>query len=198
MKSYKLIVAIAFTLIIATFFACKKDMHTASSEEKAFTPNYTLAKTSNELLALKNDPNANIIKTLAQFDANIAHSPLAKVPKDSLQSFRKSLVVRDGFGIVSLNYSALEQSLSYDDFAVVLSMFGIDAKQGYWGFSKDPKIIQKLNGDSNKRSAMLDEGGDDGDVGDDGGDGLTDHTGYWCKFPRDCQKLRGYICMTGC
>ena len=183
--------AIAGLLLTTIFVSCKKEGNGSASQSNLISGNsainFTAAKTSNELIVLRNDPNANIIRTLKDFDAAAAlnNNPLSKLSQKDLADFRATIVCRNGVGVVGLKYDLLEKVLSFDDFAIVLSMFGIDAKEGYWGFSKDPVIIAKL--------ALT-------NTGTSGDSFVADHKEYYCSVlePHNCKYLKGAICLSGC
>jgi len=160
--------------------------------------NFTPAKTSAELMALRTQKSANLIRTLEDFDKVAASktTPLSQLSAKQLGDFRKSLLVKDGIGVVSLYYGDLKESLSYDDFSTVLALFGLDVKQGYWGLSNDPDIQSKFvtgNLKTNSNNA----------VGDDGSNAVApveDHSGYLCStvLVHTCKKAASSICLSGC
>nr|WP_294943426.1 hypothetical protein [uncultured Mucilaginibacter sp.] len=134
--------------IVFTLASCQKDYSKADLKGLASQTsiNFIPAKTSAELLSLRNQKSANIIRTLEDFDAAVLSrsTPLSKLSSDQILDFKNSLTIKPGTGIVSLQYSVLKSALSYDDFAGVMVFFGIDIKQGYWGLSNDPVIQAKL------------------------------------------------------
>ena len=180
----------AIFLSVSTLSSCQKDgihpeVSTVNSTQ--YTPNFVLAKTSNELIALRKDPKANILRSLIDYDAVVARSPLVKLSKQDREQFRKQLVVRDSVGIVSINYLIIQKQLNKDEFAQVMSMFGLDVKYGYWGFSTDAKIMQQLSGIDVTTNSSNDEL-----------QPPADHTYYKCVSPHNCKKDIEYICLTGC
>lgn len=168
------------------FFAFKN----SSKNVHGYKVNFVLAKTSNELRAIQNDPKANIIRTKSDFDAVVQSNstPLSKLSDDQIKDFRDHLVERDGLGIISMKFGVIQAALSADDFAEVMGMFGVDTKEGFWGFSQDPKIIEQLNDgvittkDGKVRGAKT----------------FTDYDGYYCSGPSSCSKDEDSICLTGC
>jgi hypothetical protein len=214
MKTKTLKTVIAFfcgTVILLT--ACKKNNSESAissanlqsntiSALKKYVPNFTLAKTNSELKQVQNDPNSNIIRSLSQFDKIAAeyNTPLSKLSLTQLQQFRTDLTVRESIAVVGINTEAIAKYLSYDDFAEVLTMFGLDVKQGFWGLSHDPLIIQKLALPTLKTNGV--GGGDGDDDGDGTGiSGGTDKLNYRCaSTPQGyvCQSAYGFICLAGC
>ena len=161
-------------------------------------PNFTLAKTNNELKAIQANPRANIIRSKKDLTALIASnkSPLSKLTPTERERFINGLVFRPNVGVVSFYYGELVSKLSYDDMAQVVAAFGLDAKQGYWGLSQDPAIKQQLlmggslsSEQSNKMSAL-----DDEQLQEESGD----HSGYACISKGNCYKAKGWICLSGC
>jgi hypothetical protein len=201
--------AIATVLVTSVILSCKKADTTSADKQDGYVVNYTLAKTSNELAALQRNSSTNLIRTMNQFDAVAAlkNTPLEKLSSTELAELRSSLVCRDGIGVVSLKYGTLEKNLSYDDFATVLSWFGMDVKQGYWGFSKDPAIIAQL---ALPKITLPKNGGYESLDGDDGTGPDTiyidpfappaDHIGYYCSLTlsHTCKKNSDFICLSGC
>jgi hypothetical protein len=179
MKTKRLIGAttVALFALAITLFGCKKN---GSATEEVFQPNFRLAKTSNELISLRKNGDANLVRTVAEFDELVKSSPLSKLPESVILDFRNGLVERAGVGIVSLKFDLIEKSLSYDDFSTVMGMFGLDIKQGYWGFSKDPEISSEL----------VDEEVD--------GTEFADHKGYYCQTAHNCKYDNRQICLSGC
>jgi hypothetical protein len=152
-----------------------------SAKSTAYSINFTPAKTSNELVALRNNPRANVIKTLSQFDNILAlnESPLNTLPKRVVDEFRGQIVVRPGVGIVGLKYGTIKSLLSDADFATVMATFGIDTKDGFWGFSNNANVVKSVRG---KRLETV----------------FEDYNGYQCVSSHNCKKTTDYICMTGC
>ena len=184
---------------VMAFSSCEQDISKSpapvpsSSLESQLKLNFTLAKTNAELAKLHADKNANLVRTPAQFDAILAagQTPLARLPKAVQQEFRSHLVFREGIGVVGLNFACIESELSYDEFAQVLALFGLDVKQGYWGFSKNPKIMQQLAaGGSGNEASIIDE-----PVVEEPG---TDYKGYHCNGKHTCLKYSPDICLSGC
>jgi hypothetical protein len=107
--------------------------------------------------------------------------------------FRNNIVVRKGVGVVGFKFGRVRKLLSEDDFAKVLSMFGIDAKKGYWGFSNDLEILAKLGSVRNHFSSISSSSN-----GDD--EQFEDHKGYYCSVtdPHTCKVNPDCICLSGC
>lgn len=192
MKTNKNSILLTLTMILGiTFFtACEKEQAFNAPKAKEIVPsiNFTPAKTSAELMALRTDGTANLIRTIGDFDAAVASqaTPLSKLSATELAEFKNSLVVRDSIGVVSMHYGVLEQALSYDDFAVAMTLFGLDIKQGYWGLSNDPAIQAKLGLPSlkvNSENAVA---------------VVKDYIGYYCSLKKTCTQAKDYICMSGC
>nr|WP_294943425.1 hypothetical protein [uncultured Mucilaginibacter sp.] len=185
----------SLALLIGLFIysSCQKEQSGVNSTDRKLAPamNFTPAKTSAELMALRANKDANIIRTVQEFDNTVSlqNTPLAKLSSTQLATFRNSLVVRDGLGVVSLHYGVLKEALTYDDFAVVLGLFGLDVKQGYWGLSNDPAIQAKLSPPTQQTSSVSETNAVA--VG-------KDYEGYYCSLQKTCTKAKDYICMSGC
>ena len=176
---------------------CEKN-DTLPAVEQAFTPNFTLAKTNNELKAIQANPRANIVRSKQDLNALIASnkSPLSKLTPTDREQFINSLVFRQDVGVVSFYCGEITSKLSYEDMAQVVAAFGLDAKQGYWGLSQDPAIKQQLltggslpSGHTGKVSTL-----DDDQLQQESGD----HNGYACISKGNCYKATGWICLSGC
>jgi len=184
-----------FILLIglACSFSCSKESNLAQKKETSekisrhYEINFTPAKTSGELLALRKDVKANLIRTVEEFEAIVAarNTPLARLSKEQIGSFRSSITFRKGVGVVSFNYGEIRSQLSYEEFAEVMKIFGLDIKQGYWGLSNDPTITKKMRA-TKLQSTVLEAGAP------------RDYIDYWCKYPQTCQKRKDWICMAGC
>src|SRR5688572_30645277 len=118
--------ALSALLLAALFFSCKKEQEAAVPEP--YKINFVPAKTSNELIALRKDPKANLIRTVKGFEAIAATrtTPLSKLSTDELAMFKEKIVVREGVGVVGLYLGVLREKLSYDEFATVMTLFGLD------------------------------------------------------------------------
>jgi len=57
-----------------------------------------------------------------------------------VSEFRTNLSIKQGKGVVSLQYSILKSALSFDDFADVMVPFGMNIKQVFWRLSNDPNL----------------------------------------------------------
>lgn len=194
-----LLVAATGLLLLSNFSSCKKD-HSAAAP-KPYVINFVPAKTPNELQELKADKNANLIRSLADFDAVVAagNTPFSKLAQSDLQALRSSIVVREGQGVVSLIYGDLAEKMSYDDFATAFSAFGLDIKEGFWGLSKDPQIIAAMSVTAPVKINDIDEPGyDDGEGGDVDASAGKDYFNYYCAGIRSCKKNRNSWCMSGC
>lgn len=194
-NSNKFMIAIAAIAIMASVFvACKKEQ-SKSTIPAAFKINFTPAKTPNELLALKADKSANIIRTVSDFDAVVAagNTPLSSLSSTDLKSFRESIMTRSG-GVVSLKYGMLMDKLTESEFNTVMSYFGVDLPHGYWGYSKDPEIVQALASQPNMKVNDIDQ------PGYDPGTSFADHKGYYCstQYPHSCFSCSDCICLSGC
>jgi len=143
--------------------------------------NFTPAKTSNELIAIRSNPHANVVRTLSQFDniLTLNETPLNSLPKVVVDEFRSQIAVREGVGIVGLKYGTIKRLLSDDDFATVMAMFGVDTKNGFWGFSKNENVLKSVRG---KRLKVF----------------FEDYKEYQCVSPHNCSTQANYICLTGC
>lgn len=181
----------ALMFSVTIFSSCKKELNTTKEEmvESNYVINFVPAKTTNELITLRNNSKANIIRTLKDFNDVLAlkNTPLSKLSTKILEDFKSHIVFRDGVGVVGFKFGTLRQALSYDDFAMTLSIFGLDVKQGYWGFSKDPVIVSKLSLTKT-----------DGYVGSFLP--VADHPGYLCSLTlsHTCAKAEDHICLSGC
>jgi hypothetical protein len=178
MKKNLIITAAAGLFLTATIALFSFNKSVKSTEYRI---NFTPAKTSNELVALRNNSHANVIKTLSQFDNILAlnESPLNALPKRVVDEFRSQLVVRAGVGIVGLKYGTIKSLLSDADFATVMATFGIDTKNGFWGFSANENVINSVRG---KRLKAI----------------FEDYKEYQCVSSHNCSKMADYICLTGC
>jgi len=185
--------SLALLICLFVYSSCQKEQTNINSADTKLAPamNYTPAKTSTELMALRANKSANIIRTVLEFDniLSLHNTPLDKLSNEQLTDFRNSLVVREGVGVVSLHYGVLKEALSYDDFAVVLSLFGLDVKQGFWGLSNDPAIQAKLSPQGPKISSN--DSVEASAIG-------KDYEGYLCSLQKTCTKSKDYICMSGC
>ncbi|MDO6432308.1 hypothetical protein Q4E93_17025 [Flavitalea sp. BT771] len=190
MKSKKLVGLFTVVLLSGAILALAFKSGNKDASSQKYKVNFVLAKTSNELKTLRNDHKANILRTVKDFDAVVASksTPLAKLSQAQIRDFRSSLVERAEVGIVSLKFAGIQEALSYDDFAEVMGIFGVDVKEGYWGFSHDPKIIAQLSGgaevtkDVKLRGAKL----------------FTDYEHYYCAALHSCLSRSDAICLTGC
>jgi hypothetical protein len=170
-------ISIGFCLVATiAFFAFNR-----SGKSTMYSINFVPAKTSNELVAIRNNPHANVVKTISQFDNILAlnETPLNTLPKEVIDEFRSQLVVRQGVGIVGLRYGTIKKLLSDDDFATVMAMFGIDTKNGFWGFSKNEGVLKSVRG---KRLKAF----------------FEDYNEYRCSAPHTCSKSSDDICLSGC
>jgi len=181
-------IALALTIMLAAINlqSCKNSTMENSSER--FKMNYVPAKTSNELVALRANKSANLIRTKSDFENVIKNqnTPLAKMSPEALERFKQDIVFREKVGIVGFNYQVLKSSLSEDDFNEVMALFGLDTKLGFWGFSVDKEVTKKMSIDRNLRAnssqSLL----------------FEDYGGYQCISPHNCSKMSNYICLTGC
>ncbi len=188
--SKKIITIFTITLAIISFSSCKDNVLNDTLESKKnFKANYSLAKTGAELITLRSNVSANLVKTKADLDRILAdyNTPLNKLSDVALENFKNEMVFRDDVGVVGFNYSILAEQLNENEFAEVLALFGLDAKKGFWGFSKDKEIVQKLSAS-----------GDPNDNEDNGPEEPTDYKGYKCTSPHNCEEMSRYICLTGC
>jgi len=170
-------ISIGFCLVATTaFFAFKRPGNSTMSGI-----NFVPAKTSNELAAIRNNPHANVVRTLSQFDNILAlnETPLNTLPKEVVDEFRRQIAVREGVGIVGLNYGTIKKLLSDDDFASVMAVFGIDTKNGFWGFSKNERILKSVRG---KHLKVF----------------FEDYKGYKCVSQHNCALNSDFICLDGC
>jgi hypothetical protein len=191
MRTYQFTSFTTAVLLTATclFSSCQKQ--TAEQPQPTtskYDLNFVPAKTNNELRLLQQNPKADLVRTPADFDALLAtgHSPLAKLHTSVQQAFRNDIVFRSGVGVVGLKYESIQPLLSEDEFAEVLASFGLDAKQGYWGFSKNPKIIKQLSGSTATTNSV-----------DDQFESVTGE-GYRCAEHNTCEAAPGFICVAGC
>jgi len=169
--------SIAFCLLASiAFFAFKR-----SGSSTMSSINFVPAKTGTELVAIRNNPHANVVRTLSQFDNIVAlkETPLNSLPKEVVDEFRSQIVVREGVGIVGLKYGTIKKLLSDDDFASVMAAFGVDTKNGFWGFSKNESVLKSVRG---KRLKVF----------------FEDYKGYMCSSAHNCSLNADYICLTGC
>ena len=110
--------------------------------------------------------------------AAMYNSPLSKLSTKDLAEFESKLVERQGVGIVSLRYDKVQKLLSEKDFYQLMTMFGLDLKNGYWGLSTNPNVIKQIRG-SSQMTALFEGGG-------------TDYKGYYCHHPNSCAQ-QSYI-----
>ncbi len=152
-----------------------------------------LAKTTGELAALRKNYNNNLVRTLNEYDKAVHHSPLAKLPTYIRARFKESLVFRTNIGVVSVRYLDIEQRLTEDEFAQVMSMFGIDTKHGFWGFSRDAAVVKILGESTGVSNREAPSGGDPTGEG-------SDHKNYICSktFKHTCEPQVGSVCLSGC
>lgn len=187
--SKKILTIFTIALAIISFSSCKDNLlNDALGTKKAFKANYSLAKTGAELITLRSNLSANLVKTKVDLDRILAdyNTPLNKLSDGTLEDFKKEIVFRDDVGVVGFNYRVLAEQLNENEFAEVLALFGLDAKKGFWGFSKDKEIIQKLSGDPN-------------DNEDNGPEEPTDpRIGWKCEGPHQCVQSAYSICLDGC
>ncbi|EFK58071.1 hypothetical protein ACFU8T_16330 [Sphingobacterium spiritivorum] len=188
-KSKKTMIGII--LIMASFYlsSCKNSsIEVPVKSKNEFKMNYTAAKTSNELIALRENKNANVIRTGLDLESVISSqsTALSKLSNEQLEKFMKGIVFKENVGVVGFNYQILNNSLAADDFAEVMALFGLDVKHGFWGFSSDKNIAEKLSINEeirggSARSLMFE-----------------DYKGYRCESPHNCRMNSDYICLTGC
>jgi hypothetical protein len=178
-------------LLTATclFSSCQKQ--TAEQPQPTtskYDLNFVPAKTNNEFKSLSANLQYNIIRTPQELEALISagKSPLAKLPISVQKEFEESITYRPGTGIAGLSFAALEGQLSYDEFAEVMVSFGIDIKQGYWGLSKDPKIMKTMGSASAVNTNSFDD------------QFVKDYSGYQCTMPKTCETNSSYICTGNC
>jgi hypothetical protein len=168
--------------LLLSFVSCQKQ-NASPEAEQSFAPNFTLAKTNNELAAIQADPAANIVRTRQDLDALISSnkSPLIKLSAADRADFLDKLVFRENVGVVSFYYGDVAAKLSYDDLAQVVAAFGLDAKQGFWGLSQDPAINQQLQGGGTTEPSFM-----------------ADHIRYRCIGPHNCLSAAEWICTSNC
>jgi hypothetical protein len=198
------ILVVAMGVLMLASISCKKSQ--SSSDVKvtsAYQINFTPAKTPNELRELQANKNANLIRTLSDFDAVVASgsTPFSKLSPTDLEAFRSSLVVRDGLGIVGLQYGVLLGKMSYNDFSNAFAAFGLDIKKGFWGVSQDPEIVAQLA--DKPAFKVMDGGTDDEEFDPELGGGTDfssgkDYYNYYCYGIHTCKKASTYWCMSGC
>lgn len=172
------------------FYSCnKKETITPEDTGVKNAVNFTPAKTNNELELLRANRENNVIRTLADFDALVSskQSPLSKLPSEVISDFRNNLVVREDVGIVGLKYATIHSLLSEDEFAGVMAWFGLDTKNGFWGFSKNKDVIRKMNP---ARTMQISKDGE--------GLERTDYKEYKCVSPHNCEINNRFICLSGC
>lgn len=190
MKKIKSIALLLNVVLFSTlfFYACKKKDNNSSFDSDT-TINFTPAKTNNELALIRADKKNNVIRTLSDFDALVAskQSPLSKLPLEVIGDFRNHLTVRENVGIVGIKYASIYGLLSDDEFAEVMASFGLDVKDGFWGFSKNKDVINKMNPEA---TSVRDESLQSAFV--------EDYKGYECSSPHNCHVNDSYICLTGC
>jgi hypothetical protein len=177
-KTYLFVASLAASLLV---FACGDNNETPTvADAGKFVPNFVLAKTGAELEAIRADERANVIRTLEDFDKviELKRTPLAYLPGDVIKDFRDNLIVRENLGIVGIKFRIIKAQLSQDEFAEVMALFGLDAKQGFWGFSKDPSVLAKMK--------------------IRGGRTMTDYEKYKCVSRATCESSSAHICLTGC
>lgn len=174
---------IVFLIFISS---CKKQTSSNSNVRIQYHPKYELAKTGNELAKLSGNSAVNIIRSKSDFDDffKLYETPLLKLSQEELNDFRNNITDRKREGIVGFKFGDLKKKLSYDEFAEVMAMFGIDVKDGYWGFSKNPKIIEKLNSSKKIRGTTT--------------QAFSDHENYKCESPHNCYATPDYICLSNC
>ena len=171
-----------------TIWSCKKETNSAS-EKKTFAINFTAAKTNNELTSIKADPTTNLIRSLSDFDKIVSNyaTPLSKLTADELSKFRSTLVTRENSGVVSIDYSVIQSSLSSKDFNEVMSYFGIDSGNGYWGLSKNSQITGQINASAEKVNDTASPAS-----------APAEHNHYWCESKGNCKAKDNAICLDGC
>lgn len=161
--------------VALSFTGCQQQEEAVTAQQSGkYELNFTPAKTNSELEALRKDPNANLIRTLAQFDALVADrlTPLSKLPSETLEEFRTNIVVREGIGVVSLKFGDVKKRLSPAEFNEVMALFGIDTENGFWGAASS---------NSARRSNTAE-----------------DYHGYSCREKGTCETFVNAICLSGC
>ncbi|MDO6432307.1 hypothetical protein Q4E93_17020 [Flavitalea sp. BT771] len=179
------VILVSCTIIVVAFRTEGKH----ASDMPKYEVNFTLAKTISELKALRKNSAANIIRTIRDFDAEVVskNTPFKKIPREDFDDFRNGISERAGKGIVSLKFDRIQRRLSADDFAEAMAMFGLDIKNGYWGFSKEPRIIQQLSGDMTITK--------DGKLR--GPNFFNAYENYYCDPNlHACVAKAGYICLS--
>ena len=82
-------------LSVAIFSSCKKELRTTKEEmvQSNYVINFVPAKTTNELITLRNNSKANIIRTLKDFNDVLAlkNTPLSKLSTKALEDFKSIL-----------------------------------------------------------------------------------------------------------
>jgi len=177
----------AFALSTAIFYACSKKQDQQTTNSKNSLINFTPAKTSSELVKLRAEKSNNVIRTLADFDKIITgkQSPLSKLPSEVVADFRSQIVVRDNVGVVGLDYGSIKKALSEDEFAEVMALFGLDTKNGFWGFSTNKEVLEKLKINSLRDGSIKTTA-------------FEDYMEYRCESPHTCTSANQKICLTGC
>lgn len=196
LRKKTLSVLACITLVTASFFySCNKNSsENELSKNETFAINFTPAKTSNELTQLRLESKSNVIRNSKDLDNILAlkNTPLSKLSTQQLNEFKSEIVYRDGLGVVGFKYEILQSNLSEEDFNTVMNYFGIDSKNGFWGFSKNKDIVAKLS----LRASS--NGDDDNDNDTSNPETGTDYKEYKCVSAHNCEMNDKYICLSGC
>jgi len=177
MQTKRVFLALVGAMLSATlaFTGCQRGEEVTGQQAGKYEINFIPAKTNTELEALRKDPNANLVRTLAQFDALVADrlTPLSKLPAGVVADFRNHIVFRDGVGVVGFKYGEIEEMLSTSELHEVMALFGLDTQNGFWGIS---------GGSPAGRTNFAEQ----------------DYPGYYCFRVGTCMYDNKSICLSAC
>lgn len=175
MQTKRVLLALSGALlsVALAFTGCQREEAVTVQQAGKYEINFTPAKTNGELKALTNNQNANMVRTLAQFDALVADglTPLSKLPAEVVNDFRDGLVFRNG-GVAGVRFVSIKKMLTPAEFDEVMAVLGLDTKNGFWGAASS---------NSARRTNTAE-----------------DYKGYSCSLAYTCFKDACCICTSNC
>lgn len=175
MQTKRVLLALSGALlsVALAFTGCQREEAVTTQQAGKYEINFAPAKTNSELKALTNDPNVNMVRTLAQFDAMVADrlTPLSKLPAEVVVDFRDGLVFRNG-GVAGVRFVNIKKMLTPAEFDEVMAVLGLDTKNGFWSGA---------SANSGRRTNVAE-----------------DYKGYICYTRHSCYVNSCCVCTSNC
>ena len=170
-KKQSLFYVMLFAAVLVS--SCSYQESDGLKQSGTYEINFVPAKTNAELKVLTENPANNLVRSVEQYDELMANrlTPLSNLPQNVQEDFRNGLVFSNN-GIASIRYGVVKKMLTETQYHEVMSVFGIDSKDGFWGGAS-----------TNARSTT---------------DAAEDYKGYWCESRKSCKKDENSICTTNC